>query len=1335
MFRLLLALIWLTVSPSAIRAQAQPDHVVIDATERLSRASGPRRAAAVEELVTLATGNRDAKSTTIRFGDTEWITLNHVPVQVSVSGDWGNHDVTCYVTLRFDRTRTGNDSWQVAFGVVEAGLDAAYLQSGDAAVQIAHFVETAMGDEPAPFVTGDGFINAACGPGPLADPALAEPAIIARIQRQNAACVYAIEDLGVQALNPDVPMPPACIMLVAMQRDYAGSLGLAPESLARLQECAPQIAAANGSDRQVDSACAGFLRGMAQQADATLGTCIASAGGSGSLMILDPTPYTFSAIYSGQYQRADCKGYTVQLRFNVTDDFAFVSALPTTSSCLLVEPEEPTFDLFFNREVDEKRLSDLIRLRVNVWNGGVWTIPLTFTQVENGHIRVQPTETLIAGSLYWLDVKSGENGIKSATGAILDAPPAVSLIVPGPPDEEDFTTVLRFHVSPVSQNPALTRIEDRFRAGVYQIVRDERLLRNRPTALRLWFDWPGYGDNVPYVNNALCMSVEVTETGKQDELLYPPRDTVLRPDHHYTQTDRRMGRHTVNFFNWRPADPIGSVTVTVKPQVYWRSLDADPDDVPEITVDHAVRFLEQQPANLELIVGFVEFDDYADAGWQGDMAVWRQNFNSVRRYAWQVMPINSVTVRYVGGFTPEELGVSFSEADEDDFAKLQREDWINGCDDSRSNPGRNVIQPECRASFFHRDMTVPMAAAAFGDRYCQSSHQVCFLMAPPTFGKVRDSSAPGRRQIEVSARLIDSEKRTVGRVSPIATDGQALTHEIAHSFGLNHLPLRQSDDFDFMAYTRVGGVFPDIDGILMALSGRDGAMKSSETGNADNPRFLAPVMFPNVIGETVAFMPTSQFTQLMDSIYGIGGSVFGPEQVYSHRWERLPYAEIQNRLSYPREISMFEDDELPSVPRLTQRLPLLDEPEADGIALSLVLLQTEETALPLAFRIIGAGTQRATDLSTGVPVGVMRLSFADRADRDVPFAAPSFARAMATQGDRLVAVDLDLFLPLDDAERRTLRRIALLDHEGELVTSLDIATLPEEPIQITQAIDPRGLLTLAWDTGLPQAPELAFLPAGQMTPVPLGMASHHGAVIDTAAAGLVGTGDLIVTLETVAGRWQSIVPVTLPSVLRVSETLMSDSGNPEMIVTFNRPLSEDLPSFSLLTAEGPIALFATVLDDQLVLTASADLPTCASYPVVAEGVLRDVIGTALSGRVDWTFATGGEDCAQVMVNEARLTLTGGGADQTLLGQVSMTETGYLLQFNGLGVLIETAQDAVSGLVSVAQGQSRRDLVLRYGGPENADGVVQIMRDHQGLHASFSARWGNRSVSGSFQLPD
>jgi hypothetical protein len=1326
MLRVFLVLLSLFSLPKA--GFTQQDHFLVDAGNLLAHARSAADAAEVAMLVRAAAEDEQAASTIITFGDTEWISVNRVPVQVSISGDWGSHDVSCELQLRFRRDRIGENLWDVQLGVMGAGLDAAYRQSGPAAVQITRYLPVVMGDEPAPFVTGDGFVNAQCGAGPLTEPEWTMPAIIARLQRQNAACVTAIEAMGFEVANPARSLPVECILYVAMLEDYAPSMGMSAESMARLRDCTPELAASFGDDRRLGAGCAGFLQGMAQNADATVGTCLATAGASGSLMVLDPNPHNFSAIYSGHYRRGDCKSYSVSLRFNARDSFAFTAALPATSSCLLVEPDQPSLHLFFTQAVAEKDLANLLRLRERAEDGTITIIATSYDQPEPGHIRLRPGQPLVAGRLYWVDIRHGPEGLHSITNTALAEPPAAALILPGPADEAGYATMMRFHVSPISRNPGLTRITDDFSAGIYQVVRDERLLLQRPTAFRLWFDWQGPATGAAFAQDALCMSVSVAQTGQPDDLLYPQRQVILRPASHYSATDRRLGRDTVNFFDWRPAAPIGSVTATIKPQEYWQGLDAA-NDPPAVTVDHALRFLDQPPARLELIVGFLEFDDYAKAGWQGDLAIWRAQFEAVRRYVWQTMPVGGVGLRFVGGFTEKDLGVTFAEADEQAFRQDAVRDFLAGCDDTRSNPDRDPEEPQCRTSEFYQEMTMPQAASAFSARHCLNPHQICFLIGPPTISRIRAATTPGRRTIEVSPALIDVQAEAIGTGRQIATDGQALTHEIGHSFGLNHLPYRAKDNNDFTAYHATGGIFPDIDGILMALSGRSGAMKSSVTGNADNPHYLAPVMFPQLLGESVAFMPTPQYAQLMNSIYGIGGMVFDVEQVFTHDWERQRFDEIKHQLRYPQDVTFPGEDGPSRLPRLALDSPARQGSVQDGLALALVLLDGPQGAVPVGLRLVGRDQAQASDLTIGATIGALRLSFEDGELLDLPISAPSFAGAAARQGDRGVIVDLSVFLPLTPARLADLRGIALVDLAGQSIGTLPIPALPDR-IGADLMVDPDGILRLTWDAPLPMAPMLAFHGQGQA--VPLGLGTLTGAEVDWVAAGLAGKGDLVVTLQTPAGQIAESLAIDLPAVLRQRAATMTEDGS--LAVQFTQALAGDLPAFHLMRAEGALPLDATIWDDHLILSAPDDQTLCGAYPVTMAGDLRDIFGARFAGRVDWIFEISADTCGQGQGNQTQLVLTGAGAEQVFTGQVLAIAGGYDLQLNGLQVTIMAPETEQAGLLAVRPGENRRALILEYGQADDRAGQISLQRSAEGVSASFSAVWEDRQVAGSFYLP-
>lgn len=86
---------------------------------------------------------------------------------------------------------------------------------------------------------------------------------------------------------------------------------------------------------------------------------------------------------------------------------------------------------------------------------------------------------------------------------------------------------------------------------------------------------------------------------------------------------------------------------------------------------------------------------------------------------------------------------------------------------------------------------------------------------------------------------------------------QGLVHEFGHYYGLPHRP------GDNVAYQRFQFSEGDFDGFRLAIDGMSGHNKSSQEGNGEHPNTLVPLMWPDVLPRSEAFVSRSEYMALM----------------------------------------------------------------------------------------------------------------------------------------------------------------------------------------------------------------------------------------------------------------------------------------------------------------------------------------------------------------------------------------------------------------------------------------------------------------------------------------
>ena len=1280
------------------RADAQTDHIVIDVGSALEQA---RRNWRVSPPIAdrIASAMEAQVPATIRLGADEWIRTPNVPIRVSVSGVYGDWTAECNIALTFQRKRTGDDRYTIQVNSVGGGLTAAYeYGEGVKGLAIANFVESPLGDEPISFVTGDLIFRPDCRPGPEGEAEYDTPALIRQYQRQSQACVLAIEAMGHNALSREAPPPPECVELTYLAQSFASAIGLNEDTLATLQRCTPAIAGGLGVERLIDPACAREVEAIGKQVSGALGLCDLAGSTSATLHVLDPDPYAFKATYTLSHQRADCKTFTVNAYINVPKpEFSFIAAYPQEDECLVVEPVGPKLRLFFNRAIRERRLKEVLRLRTE-HRGSEEIVPVDITQLSPGAIEVEPVGPLTPSALYWLEIRDGEDGILSEQGDFIETIPGLGRI------DDDFVRLMQFHAAPFSERMTLERVP-KLQAGVYQVSRDEPLILRRPTATRVWFDWETPDDRTSRFAQTFCARVEVKSV-ETEEQLAPSVNFDFRPTKSYLTEEKRQGKDTANVFNWRPRKAEPAIEVSVRPRLYWSGGAEHGDPPPELKLARPVAFQPDDPASLTLVYGYLSVFDFLNGIPEEMEAQMQRNMLNVRTYLWQNFPIEKTAARYVGRVTLPDLGMT-------------------------ENPARLHLT-ESRYIF-------ETATTYFGRDHCGGSHVVCVFFLPPInrFHEDRTRRDYGRA-IRASTSVFSLSVASMDGSYSLISDGSGLTHEIGHSFGLSHLPNRVAEKEDYREYLQEGGIFPDIDGIRMHLSGQGGRIKSSETGNSEDANFLAPLMYPTIVGEPHQFMTNTHYRQLIQSIYNPGTAAEGFGQGTLGelaRWEQVTYDSIRNRLKRS-QVSFFGeggDDEAFQQPRPT--LVLGRQDAGAGQARPAIMLPLLARFGPDGIEVTAAGTPELHSVAieenyhraTG-DTFTLRLGWPDGRSREHSFTVP--------RSTQLRSVLVDLFLPVED---ELPSGYVLFDAKGEVAVRYDFGLVPDELHGLGMEMLPDGTARLYWNETAPVRVRVDFLPDDDFQPVPVGLKATAGEFrFDPAELGRQGKGRMSLTfLNGLAARTFEL-PVDLKSPFIVkTQASEGEPLQPDVILTFNRALDADLPGFVLETASGErLPLSASSQSDQLILYPIQPLEPCQPYRIFADGPIRDHTGQAMQVRFERRLDVAGEDCARSSSDGARLIQTGSDGKHEFGGQATIMEDGTVrLDFDRLTLFLQFPPGNETDLVlaRTERGPGRRDLTLSYSKDGSGFGNASILRNRDAISGQFHAVVNGSTLDGSFTV--
>lgn len=1281
----------------------EPTHLVIDVEAEIAKAKKTNTFNAEDMRERILSAFEAEDLATLIYGDEALIIHNALPVTVSVAGDWGSYTVNCKVRLIFSRKRLGDEHYLVSGG--GSSFDTAYeYHDSQKLITVSQFVDSPLGDQAAPFVSGDFFMNPECGFGPLSEPALTAPVRIRELNSLQEACVEAFADMGLGVFQPGALPPAACFHFWAVAKSYAEDITTPMMEAVNLQQCLLEAVSASG----LSASCQQQLQQAEDIAKAQLGVCNLRDDTKASLRILNPDPHRFKAVYTVSFERSDCKRFKVKAFINATPQFfALEEVYPSEDPCLVVEPDNPIFYLVFNQHVQEASLKDVIRLRT-ARGGSQADVPIEVRQLDSGFIEIKPVATggrLYPTARYWLELKGGEQGIKSESGETINE----YLLYE---DITDFFQVTSFYASPISKNPVFTM--GKLKGAVYQVTRDARLLRNRPTATRLWYDWvvPQPSSPAEYMSS-FCASFEVGVDGSEGSV-YPPHEATILRQELYSDNDRHLAKDSVNLFNWRPDANAETLNLRVKPAVYWQGGEAEVE-VPKLEQDHAVRFLEDAPAKLRIMYGYLAADEYAEGIPEGDRGVWQQQFLAARSYLWQMMPIESSTWHNVGAFVPEDLMT-----------------WRLFTDDK---------------SF------MASAAKTFSHQFCRGDkYKACILMVPPRLRNHQDvSSHTVGRGMYLSAAVLDVSKEHKDGLMFIGADGSPIVHEIGHSFGLSHVPLRIEGSEDYQLYLQEAGIFPNIDAVRMSRSGESGIFKSSTYGNPEAPAYLAPLMYPTIVGEAKQMIIDEHYDFLLRSIYG-QGAFYGRSDDFpssgdnNKRYGDMKFQGIRN---FNGSYSYFGEGEDVVALVKTHELGFAEGDTHTGFILSLSMLATPGGFIPAA--VAGPWSARKTPLDNyqanrGQTL-VLRVYSQQGLLTEQVFTITSLETMQAESAERLNLIDpdksvqffqeIELFLALAADDLAKVSRLELLDAEANMLAELDISKLPQNITNLAYSAA-SGEAQLRWQSDGDSPVRIAFTPEGQDGDMPLGITPDVGMfVFSPDAVGITGAGTFSLTFDN--GLVEKMV--SLPAVVQSRFVLQFEQalGNPltpELLLTFNRALGE-VPDFSLGNQDEEIAVIAQLISpgDQLLLRPAQTLKPCQTYRLAALEPIKDSLGQSMVGKANWQLSTMDESCEVSTLPEATLRLTRNGQSQTFRGDAVRNHAGEMvLDVTELRVFLRfPAEEGSFRLAEIARGEERRDVILIYETSGGLEGQLELSLQDDILQGTFSANLGQQVLEGAFSL--
>ncbi|USA38407.1 Ig-like domain-containing protein [Pelagerythrobacter marinus] len=445
--------------------------------------------------------------------------------------------------------------------------------------------------------------------------------------------------------------------------------------------------------------------------------------------------------------------------------------------------------------------------------GGPIFVATDLALVAPDRVRVRPVEPLLSGTVYDIEVMSGEEGLRGL-------------------EEEMLAGDYRMSIS--------TLVEpDELRLEIHQVSRDAPLIKDKPAAGRIFVEWEERDDIDP-AWQVLNYPVVAEITDLDDNTVFPEiAERARRPDL-ISDEERRLGKHALNLFDWTPTS--GSLpmhfTAKVKPaNPYPETADPEP-----AKVDHTMQYAAE---HSDLLV----FDYYL-----AEHAEWSQGADDrTRHYALlaaqqqqtymnQVFPIARVVGRFQGSYNIART-----------ICELPRIFDRELCDE-------NAGDMMALFRLFHEHVSArsvahvivsyhPPSLGGAGKTYAPFDQPSTLIARPGETAKAH-LPAPDLAALRLANRenrnmIVMSSGPLPDGVVPGIVTAPLIEHEFGHVFALPHTPYVEGREHRAEvcdAYRDRKA--PGIDGMRIALDGTTGWQKSSEYGNAQSRTPMRNLMFP-----------------------------------------------------------------------------------------------------------------------------------------------------------------------------------------------------------------------------------------------------------------------------------------------------------------------------------------------------------------------------------------------------------------------------------------------------------------------------------------------------------
>jgi Big-like domain-containing protein len=509
-----------------------------------------------------------------------------------------------------------------------------------------------------------------------------------------------------------------------------------------------------------------------------------------------------------------------------TEKFEVVDTTPALgkANVLLTGAE---FDFVFSEDLYEDSLrSFTIDFETFGANGFPIEVEADYSLVDSKTLRVTPTEPLLPGTIYEIEIKSGRYGVLGMEGETLEDPFILS-----------FSTM----VDPES-----------LRLDIYQVSRNATLVNGKPAAARLYVDWEERDDVDPdYQVKSYPVEIEIRDSG--DRPIFPKRTReAFRPDQ-FTDEERRLGQDSFNLFGWTPTSseqPDEFVAHVLPHDYYPQDVELEPETV-ERDMEYADQHIDRLTVDYFIAVHTQWLPDGPD---EAAVRQVMQSMNKERAFANQILPVARVSANYRGTYDVADTMCSI--------------------------PGMGATI--CKDGFVRRPWGSPVSQAEGGKWSnflrlfyehvgAMSSADILVSFHPPMSGGGQANSRfeqPDGLKVEEGGTyenapdaplLMDlfNPEGTSGNVIAMSTAGfragnraavftaPLVVHEFGHVFSLPHIPYARDEAHRAeLCEAGLKQTATGIDGMRISLNGSAGAAKSSETGNAESKYPLLNLMLP-----------------------------------------------------------------------------------------------------------------------------------------------------------------------------------------------------------------------------------------------------------------------------------------------------------------------------------------------------------------------------------------------------------------------------------------------------------------------------------------------------------